>query len=244
MAPPPPTVLGLIGGFELHAGDAAVALPLSAQRLVAFVALQPRAVQRLYVSGVLWPDSGEEQAKASLRSALWRVHRVAGRVLVACGSHLALAPHVAVDVTALATLAHRALDAPRTLDEHAARALSASGELLPDWYDDWLAIERERVRQLRLHALEAICADLVRRERFCAAVEAGLAAVAAEPLRESAHRALIRAHVAEGNRGEALRQFESYRSMLRRHVGVEPSAELRALVYANAAPRDAAVTGP
>ena len=61
------------------------------------------------------------------------------------------------------------------------------------------------------------------------AVEAGLAAVAAEPLRESAHRALIAAHLAEGNRSEAMRQFEFYRMLLGKELGLEPSAMMASL---------------
>jgi DNA-binding SARP family transcriptional activator len=58
------------------------------------------------------------------------------------------------------------------------------------------------------------------------AIEAGLAAVAGEPLRESAHRALIRVHLQEGNRVEAIRQFTACKNILRDELGVEPSAEL------------------
>ena len=49
------------------------------------------------------------------------------------------------------------------------------GEILPDWYDDWLLLERERIRQLRLHALEAIrCTRLTAAGRFGEAIEAAL----------------------------------------------------------------------
>jgi DNA-binding SARP family transcriptional activator len=66
--------------------------------------------------------------------------------------------------------------------------------------------------------------------RFGEAVQAGLAAVKAEPLRESAQRSLIRAHLAEGNLGEALRQYHSFRRLLLEELGVGPSAELEDLV--------------
>jgi DNA-binding SARP family transcriptional activator len=57
-----------------------------------------------------------------------------------------------------------------------------------------------------------------------------VAAVAAEPLRESAHSALIRLHLAEGNRSEALRQYCRYRRLLRAELGVEPTAALDQLL--------------
>jgi DNA-binding SARP family transcriptional activator len=202
-------VLGLIGGFELRCARERIALPLTAQRLVAFLALQPRPVTRGYVAGALWLDSSESHAKASLRSALWRTQRAAGDLVAVTSCHLALGTGVEVDVATIAAAAHRALEGPDVVHDEELRVLIDAGELLPDWYDDWLAIERERLRQLRLHALEATCERLAGTRRFGIAVEAGLAAVAADPLRESAHRALVRVHLAEGNLGEAIRQYES-----------------------------------
>jgi DNA-binding SARP family transcriptional activator len=108
--------------------------------------------------------------------------------------------------------------------------LRDAGELLPDWYDDWVVIERERHRQLRLHALEQLSARLSADGRHAAATEAGLAAIASEPLRESAHRVLIAVHLAEGNRGEALRQYRVCCGLLDRDLKVGPSPALQALV--------------
>jgi DNA-binding SARP family transcriptional activator len=98
-----------------------------------------------------------------------------------------------------------------------------SGELLPDWYEDWVLIEREHFRQLRLHALERLCVELTAAGRFAEATEAGLAAVQGEPLRESAHRVLISAYLAEGNPGEAVRQHAFFSRILKQQLGLEPS---------------------
>jgi DNA-binding SARP family transcriptional activator len=59
-----------------------------------------------------------------------------------------------------------------------------------------------------------------------------MAAVRAEPLRESAQRALIAAHLAEGNCGEALDQFKSYERLLASELGLCPSAQMLELVSA------------
>jgi DNA-binding SARP family transcriptional activator len=102
--------------------------------------------------------------------------------------------------------------------------------LLPDWYDDWVLMERERHRQLSLHALEALAEKLIAVAQHGRAIGVALAAVANEPLRESAHRILIRAHLAEGNVGEAVRQYRLYRRLLRRQLGLDPSPQMEALV--------------
>lgn len=91
-------------------------------------------------------------------------------------------------------------------------------------------MEQERVRQLRLHVLEALAAALSAEGRYGLAVEAALAAVQAEPLRESAHRALIAVHLREGNGYEALRQYESFRERCRRELGVPPSPRIERML--------------
>jgi DNA-binding SARP family transcriptional activator len=206
-----------------------VSLPLSAQRLLAFLALKRAALQRTYVAGMLWIDSSQEAANASLRTALWRLRRPSCPLVDATQSHLSLSPDVDVDVYEMTALAHGIDDAGTDPPDAALDELMLAGDLLPDWYDDWVVIERERFRQVRLHALEALCYRLARHERYSKAIDAGLTAVAGEPLRESAHRAVMRAHLAEGNRNEALRQYALCRRLLDEQLGLEPSDETRRL---------------
>jgi DNA-binding SARP family transcriptional activator len=217
-------------GFELVCDGEPVQCPLTAQRLLAFLGLHDRPLQRLFVAGKLWTDSTEERALASLRSAIYRANRPAAPPLVrVVDSRLLLDAEVRVDVREASAQAHRLIDGEACEDASRAGAL-LGGELLPDWYDDWLIIERERFRQLRLHGLEALSARLLERERFGEAAEAALSAIAGEPLRESAHRALIRSHLAQGNVGEATRQYRLFCGLARDHLRVPPSALLEALM--------------
>jgi DNA-binding SARP family transcriptional activator len=103
-------------------------------------------------------------------------------------------------------------------------------DLLPDWCDEWLLVERERFRNIRIHALETLCERLTAAGRYDLAVESGLAAAAAEPLRESAHRCLIKAHLAEGNRSEAIRQYRRLCELLRSELDVGPPEDLTLLM--------------
>jgi DNA-binding SARP family transcriptional activator len=148
----------------------------------------------------------------------------------ATGQHLALAPDIRVDLRELSVLAHRLLEGSFNPDDLEYGRLCQSGELLADWYDDWVLLERERFRQLRLHALEKLCEEFTRFRLFGLAVQAGVASVAGEPLRESAQRVLIRAYLAEGNRGEAIRQYRAYRGLLKTELGLDPTAEMQSLV--------------
>jgi DNA-binding SARP family transcriptional activator len=220
----------LLGGFVLGAGTEVVELPTGMQRLVAVLALRGRT-SRSRLAGTLWPDTTEHRALASLRTGIWRLNQVAGRLVVCTGGTVDLGPAVLIDVRRLVDAATAVLraGAQASLDD-AHAILDDDGELLPDWEDEWLSTDRERLRQLRLHVLEAVADRLTLAGCFGLALEAGLAALRADGLRESAHRTLIRIHLAEGNVAEARRAFEHCRDVLTRDVGVEPSAATRDLV--------------
>jgi DNA-binding SARP family transcriptional activator len=219
-------VLHLLAGFGVEVAGAEVSLPGSAQRVVAFVALHERPVLRAYVAGTLWLDCPEARAAGNLRSALWRIHRHAPALVAAEGQTLRLGPRVRVDLRDAETRARTELSGASS--GFAPDALTL--DVLPDWYDDWVLLERERFRQLRLRALESICTRLAAAGRPDEALEAGLLALAGEPLRESAHRALVALHLAEGNAAEALRQFRLCRRLLLEQLGVEPSQLMLDLV--------------
>jgi DNA-binding SARP family transcriptional activator len=221
----PPQLL-LMGGFELRCREEAVLLPLGAQRVLAFLALRDAPLMRTYIGETLWFESHLRRAGANLRSAVWRVRRLSDELLDASGNRLKLAPGVRVDVNEGRALARRLLDrsvrcAPGDLGPAAVAALSA--DLLPEWSDDWLLLERDRWNQVRVHALEAQTERLLGLGNYSQAVEAALAAVGVEPLRESAHRLLIRVHAAEGNWSEALSQYHRYRRLAHREFRIAPT---------------------
>jgi DNA-binding SARP family transcriptional activator len=219
--------LRLLDAFEVLCDGHTVQLPSIAQRLVAFVALHERPVERGYVAGMLWLDTPDERAAGNLRTALWRVQARAPGLLDANGHRLRLDPGVRVDLRVAEQSARRAISGTATSCEVGL----FTGDLLPDWYDDdWLLLERERFRQLRLRALDALCARHLHAGRHGEALEAGLLSLAGEVLRESAHRALIRVHLAEGNAVEALRQYRLCRRLLYDQLGIEPTQQLLDLI--------------
>ncbi|KRD42936.1 hypothetical protein ASE38_01175 [Cellulomonas sp. Root930] len=214
-----PVRLRLLGGFELTVDGRAWELPPAAARLVAFLGLHERPLVRSHVAGVLWGDRTEDRAGACLRSAIWRAN-AGGHVILAGRSRIGLAPS-SVDAREAADAAHAQLVggapvAPEVL----------SGELLPGWYDDWVVVERERLRQLSLEAMEQMAQTLLEAGQWRRAIEAALAVVTIEPLRESAHRMLVEAHVGAGNRAQALRQFGRCRDLLARELGMAPGSAL------------------
>ena len=224
--------LALLDAFELTVDGVTVPLPLSAQRLLAFLALHDHPLRRLYVAGVLWTDAPEDRALANLRSALWRLQAAGCEPVEATPRDLRVARGVRVDFREAATFAQALLAGSTDPDDLDADWRALGGELLPDWYDEWVTDERERFRQLRLHALEVMAERLAGSERWGDAVLAALAAVSADPLRESAHRAVIKVHLAEGNVAEAIRQLHRCERLMIDEVGVPPSPSLAELIRA------------
>lgn len=227
--------LRLLGGFEVVCARQAVQLPLAAQRVLAFLSVHEVPLLRAYVAEALWPDSHRNRASANLRSAVWRIRQTGHRLIEGTSRRLSLARGISVDLHERARAARRLLSrdtevAPTERQPEFARAFSV--ELLPDWYDEWLFIERDRWNQLRLHALEALAEKLLAAGELSLAVQAALAAIAAEPLRESAHRVLIRIFAAEGNWSEAVAQYRSYRQLLQRELCAPPTAQMEELIRA------------
>lgn len=222
--------LQLLHRFAVQCDGVEVDLPASAQRLVAYLALRGAPVNRLLVGGALWTTSSEERAAASLRTALWRAGACGCPLVASRGSTLAIDGDVQVDVSAVELRARGLLrEGPGAASTQPSGALLDAGEILPDWFDDWVLLARERFRQLRLQSLEVLAEQLLAAGRHGAAIEAATVAMECEPLRESAHRLLIEIHLAQGNHVEARRQFELCRQLLARQVGVPPSAALQAL---------------
>ena len=225
-------VLNLLGAFTLAVDGRSIPMVYSVQRLLAVLALQARPLSRSYVAGLLWPETTSEKAAANLRSALWRAHKIPRNVIEASAHLITLSGDLAVDLRDADAGARRLLDLSRSCDDLLVPSTRAilSADLLPEWWDDWLTIEQERFHQLRLHALEALCERFTRLGRYGEAVDAGLGVVCSEPYRESAHYAIVRAHLAAGNRWEAIRQYERCRELLRTELGLDPSVSFRNLL--------------
>jgi DNA-binding SARP family transcriptional activator len=225
----------LLGGFECSCSGRRIPLPLGAQRLLGLLALEEGGVHRGAAAERLWPNSSPGRAAGNLRSALWRARRLAEVTVVRCdGPRLRIAPAVCIDLQVVESLSRKALEGGSPIMDLDYEALidALSLELLPDWVDDWLVLERDRWEQVRLHALEGVAQMLRSREQYLGALRAALAAVAVEPIRESAHRIIVEVHLDEGNTGSALRHYQRYRSLLQRELGVAPSPRMTQLANA------------
>ena len=202
----------------------------SGERLVAYLALEDRCRTRDQVAGALWPEARQSQAAASLRRALSIVRREVPGLIRREANRLSLGTDVTVD----ARVQRGLIDAITTGDQQTANGQELQllrGDLLPDWDELWLAAVRQELRLLRLLSLEAVATTHLGEHRPGSALAIALLAVRDEPLRESAHRLVIQAHLAQGNLAEAARQYLRYRSLLWDDLGLLPSAGMEQLIH-------------
>lgn len=221
--------LVLMGGFRFEQAGSPVLPPLALQRLLALLALRGPFMPRHQVAGVLWPDKSEARALANLRSTLWRASDEISGVLVSESDRVGISGELGIDTQELERQCLASVDAVPQLDEIMAFTRTVAGDLLPGWYEDWVLFEREKQRQIHLYGMESLTDALLRSGRHADAVIVGLAVVACEPFRESAHRLVIEAHLAMGNVAEARRQLEMCRHHLRTHLGLDASPGLAAV---------------
>ncbi|WP_410791034.1 AfsR/SARP family transcriptional regulator [Kribbella sp. C-35] len=217
----------LLGRFSCERQGRPVETPVGMQRLIAFLGLRGPS-HRCLIAGSLWPEVPEQQALASLRTAVWRTKRSAPGLLEADGNAMHLSATVWVDSAALERVVSLVLDSQQAADSDV--GILCQPELLCGWYDDWVVVERERLNQLRLHALEVAAQRFIEKQRLDLALRLALEAVRTEPLRETANAVLMSVYLAEGNASDAIRQYGMFRTLLRRELGLEPSPRLARLL--------------
>lgn len=228
--------LRLLPDCGVVAGDTALPLCARAQRLLALLALSPqRSLSRGYIAGRLWPDATASRAFASLRTTLRELPRLDPPLVVATSETVRLGSQVWVDWVAACQVAAAVLD-PRSPCPSGRQWQLLRHGLLVGWSEEWLEVEQTAFGQLRVHALETMCTRLSAAGEHAQAVQAGVLAVAGDVLRESAHRELIRAHLAQGNTAAAVEQFGRLQRVLDDELGLRPSRELRDLVLGAMAP--------
>lgn len=222
--------LSVLDGFRI--GSTAPSLSHgSIWRIAAYLALRG-PTQRHRIAGALWPETTQHLAMGRLRSGVWRLQRDAPCLLDSRRGVLALSGQVSSDVSRLVALAQSILASDSHVPDDFALLLRAN-DLTPEWHDDWILVERERLRQLRLEALDTLAGRLIAANRPGLAMQAGLAALATDPMRESSCQRVIQAHLFQGNLVQARHQYDSYAALLRGELGVDPGPLTRRLFAAD-----------
>jgi DNA-binding SARP family transcriptional activator len=219
----------LLHHFRVTCNGLPLELGRSGERMVAYLALEDRSLARDHIAGALWPDTSQSRAAANLRRALSVVrHHVPG-LMRGHAHRLVLVSGTSVDVRAQRYLIEAITGGERTTATPGELRL-LRGDLLPDWDEPWLAASRQELRQLRMISLETVAAAQLAEGRSAFALAVALCVAYEEPLRESVHRLVIQAHLAQGNWAEAARHYHRYRSQLWTELQLRPGVGLEALM--------------
>ena len=232
------------------AGDVSVARGDGASRhvltgpprvVLAALALSPdAAIDRDRLAGVVWPEAMPRTWASALRTHVSRVRAAVSTVVGAgesvvsgeAGYQLVLPTGVATTVDL--DRADQALAAARTAladDPSGAleQATTAADLVRPPFLAGhpgrWADGIRAHLDDLMVGALEVATEAAIALGDGPRAVAAAEDAVQRAPLRESAHRSLMVALDAAGNRAEALRAYQRLRRSLVEELGIDPSPE-------------------
>ncbi len=192
-------------------------------------------VARSTITGLLWSERGEEQARASLRQALSELRSALAmkdqQPIIANNESISWAADSAwIDSTELESAAHSEDDA--ALRE---AALLIRGEFMEGLtvdeaaFEHWLAGERERLRLLACTVHSQLMERAERSGDIEEALNHGLKLISLDPLREKVHRALMRLYAAQGRNDAALAQYERCKRELSSQLGVQPEPETETL---------------
>lgn len=223
--------LTLLGLPTLAIGGRAVVPVPGAKELglLAYLAVTEGAHTREELAGLLWGESPEAEARASLRQALKHLRdRVGGYELVAGRERIELVQPVDCDVRRFRLALHE--DPRRAATFDIPRFLSGFSVRHAPRFDEWVAETRRELLRQYGHLL----ADLARRAlahgRWREAVDWGDRWLSCDPLSDEAARVTIEARYLSGDRGAALARFREYAVTLQGEAGCEPSRSLSSLV--------------
>ena len=222
----------LLGTFELREEGRALDVPSRpAQSLFAYLILNAGSTHRRErLAGLLWPASTEETARNNLRQALWRLRKAlpapaegGPEFLLADSFTIGFHPQARcwLDVSVIEETPGPTWSADRLI-----QAVEVyRGELLPGFYEDWVVLERERLRGLADSRLHLLLDRLQEEERWPEAVKWAEHWVAGGEVPEPAYRALMLAHHRLGDVAAATAAYQRCVQALQAELSVEPSEQ-------------------
>jgi len=248
--------LGVLGSLQVLIDDSPVTMLESDKvyALLVYLAVEAdRPHRRGALVGLLWPDYPEQVARHNLRQALFNLR-------LAIGDHIANPPYLLIsrDAIQFNRVSDSSLDLARFnatlhkceeernhgIEDPSVRVALLEemvnlyrGEFLQDFslndvaeFEEWALVQRESLHQ---HVLDA-CSDLANYYElhgdFPAARRYALRQLKLDPWREEAHCQMMRAMALDGQRSDALVQYETCRRVLAEELGVEPSVNTLELV--------------
>ncbi|RPI86054.1 MAG: hypothetical protein EHM41_09525, partial [Chloroflexi bacterium] len=236
---PPELQVRLFGSFKLFQEGVERPLPASshARTLLSYLFLNHKKNHyRLSLATLLSPESSETNARRLLNQALWHIRSKFPGLLFCQTDEIALAPDypLVIDVVefeqyilpyqaGIGKVQNAIRDLNRAIDLY-------QGDLLENVYDDWVYLERERLRELYFMALEHLIQTNKAAHEYQHALNVALRLAKGDPLRESNHRDIIRLHHLLGNSSAAVKHYQDFQQLLQKELGMDPDPETQELL--------------
>jgi DNA-binding SARP family transcriptional activator len=227
-----PLSLTLFGDVKLTVGPAVeIPLPRKTQILLAYLASNvDKQFSRDKLASLIWPDRPEGQARQSFRQCLFTLAKSIGgdrAPLVNADRHRVSLNSATVEVDTWCFERLLVKDTPDAMQQAVVLYLDdfVTGVRFEEGtIDTWCAAERTRLRDLCFETLAMLSSHYADTARLDEAIEASRRLVALDPLREDAHRTLMRLYSRAGRRAEAVKQYRHCLDILRTELKVKPEA--------------------
>ncbi len=243
-----PLRIYLTGRVSLETPEVLVeapALPGRQGRLVlVLLASAPRPWDRDAIAEVLWGEKVPDAWEAALAAVVSKLRKIFtelgfdGQELLQSG-HGSYGLHLPAGTWVDLRAAINALDMaeglirhgdPRDAWSHATVATTVFRRpFLAGEHGTWVEQMRRDIHEYQVRAFDVVAQVWLSLDNPTAAVYAAQRVVDLAPYRETAHARLMEAHLAAGNRAEALRVYNRLRGLLAETLGITPSPRTEAL---------------
>jgi DNA-binding SARP family transcriptional activator len=236
------TCLCLFGSYPVRVNGQPYYLGISGttEKLFQYLLVNAgKETRREFLAELFWRGSSTGRQRSALNSAICRIRKqladIEGVEVVCDGPavFLSIADSVKVDVRALTAAVHSMSlteNMSAALADRLYQALDACDAPFMDGVtSDWVLTERERLFNIQIRGMTILMHWLGQQRRYEDALEIGRRLLAADPARETAQCEVMWLYVLNGQRAQALRQFQEFRCWLKRELEIEPMPETRAL---------------
>lgn len=206
-----------------------------ARELFFLLLAHPEGKTREEVGSILWQDSSPTQLKLQFKNAIYKLRYALGQdIIIFDGYRYCFNKELdfEYDVQAYEEKVNQAKAAATSPEKIAAYRDVVElyhGSYLPDGEGTWVLAERERLWQMQTEAYLGIIWLCLESGDFNTALEYGHKILKEDPCQEEAHRLVMRAYAALGNRAAIKRQYDDCCWALRQDVDTEPSMQTQLL---------------
>ena len=218
--------ISLFGGIKITKdGEPIEPPPYRTYGLLAFLLLRDKLpIRRERLGSLLYEDLSDSKVRGRVTDHIWQIKKhLPGFPIISTAENVNLdRKYIWVDVKALQEEVNSLQD---PLNEKFLELYQ--GELLPELYDEWVFVERERWHNHYLRMLHALINNLIAEEDFDKAILRMERLLRDEPYDEEVVRLLMQTYARIGRRGAALAAYEKFHLLSTEQIGLEPDAKTK-----------------